>query len=295
MGEYELGLVSVIMPTYKRSEKLIRAIKSVLGQSYKKLELLLVNDNEPSDDYTSELKKRVLEFENDPRFHIIMQEKHINGAVARNVGIKQAKGEFIAFLDDDDWWKEDKIEKQVKALYELSEDYGVVSCRIERYKNEKLIARLPKYRGGHVYKDILMLKSDFATGTLLFRHKMLDDVGYFDEKLIRHQDLQLLTNFTYKYELKQIDEFLHCCDVADTQNRPNVENLIRAKKMYFQSIDRIFETLGRKEKKAVICAHRCEVGYIQLKNKEVFKGLKNCMPIIFYPSIFLLMLKKLLR
>ena len=109
MEKYIDGLVSVVMPTYKRSEKLFRAIDSVLNQSYRNLELLLVNDNDPNDDNTKLLKKRVEKYKNDPRFHLILQERHINGAVARNVGINNAKGEYIAFLDDDDWWEVDKI------------------------------------------------------------------------------------------------------------------------------------------------------------------------------------------
>ena len=104
--KYVEGLVSVIMPTYKRSEKLLRAIDSVLNQTYKNLELLLVNDNEPFDEYTELLEKNEVEkYSNDERFHLILQDKHINGAVARNVGIRQARGQYIAFLDDDDWWE----------------------------------------------------------------------------------------------------------------------------------------------------------------------------------------------
>ena len=102
---YIEGLVSVIMPTYRRSEKLIRAIESVLNQTYKNLELLLVNDNEPFDEYTEQLKKRVEKYSADKRFQLIIQEKHVNGAVARNFGIRRAKGQYIAFLDDDDWWE----------------------------------------------------------------------------------------------------------------------------------------------------------------------------------------------
>lgn len=218
---YINGLVSVVMPTYKRSDKLIRAIDSVLNQTYVNLELLLVNDNDPEDGYTKELKKRVEKYFNDSRFTLIIQDKHINGAVARNVGIKQAKGEFIAFLDDDDWWKKNKIEEQVKFLSNLDKTWGGVSCRIEQYDGDKLIYRLPKYSDGKVYKDVLFLRSDLATSTLLLRHEALDDTGYFAEDLLRHQDLQLLVNFSFKYKVKQLDMFLHCCDVSDTINRPN--------------------------------------------------------------------------
>ena len=128
--KYVEGLVSVIMPTYKRSEKLLRAIDSVLNQTYKNLELLLVNDNEPFDEYTELLKKRVEKYSNDERFHLILQDKHINGAVARNVGIRQARGQYIAFLDDDDWWELNKLEEQVKELKSLDDSWGAVypSC-----------------------------------------------------------------------------------------------------------------------------------------------------------------------
>ena len=62
MGKYETGLVSIVMPTYKRSEKLTRAIDSVLAQTYKSIELLLVNDNEPDDEFTVDLKQRVAKY-----------------------------------------------------------------------------------------------------------------------------------------------------------------------------------------------------------------------------------------
>lgn len=271
MRKYVDGLVSVIMPTYKRSEKLTRAIKSVLNQTYTSIELLLINDNEPNDEFTKELLIRVSEFEKDSRFRLIIQEKHINGAVARNVGIKKAKGEFIAFLDDDDWWEKEKIEQQVKKLRSLSREWGGVSCRIKQYNNEELIAKLPRYKSGYVYKDILMLKSDFATGTILVRHSALDDAGYFDENLLRHQDLQLLVNFTYKYKLYQLDEFLHCCDVSDTQNRPNLQRIVEAKKAFFKSVKPIISTLTKNEMKSIISIHKYEIAYVALKSKQYNK------------------------
>lgn len=293
MQQYIKGLVSVIMPTYRRFEKLTRAIESVLGQTYSNIELLLINDNDPNDKYTKELLIETKKYIVDGRFRLIMQEKHVNGAVARNVGIKQAKGEYIAFLDDDDWWKEEKLEKQVHEMELLNEDWGGVSCRIEQYSNDKLITKCPKYRDGYVYKDILMLNSDFATGTLLLKHEALDSVGYFNENLLRHQDLQLLVNFTYKYKLKQLDEYLHCCDISDIQNRPNVEKLITYKKEFFQSVNTIINKLSKNEKSIVYAMHEFEVGYVMLKNGDIFKGLKKCLVIFKTPSIFYFAMKKI--
>ena len=147
--KYVEGLVSVIMPTYKRSEMLSRAIESILSQSYTNLELLLINDNEPDDEYTNDLIGRIEKYLSDPRFKLVMQQRHTNGAVARNLGIKQAKGEFIAFLDDDDWWEKDKIKQQVRVLRSLDDTWGGVSCKFTLYdQNGAVIGRTSKYNDG---------------------------------------------------------------------------------------------------------------------------------------------------
>ena len=293
MGKYETGLVSVVIPTYKRSEKLTRAIESVLAQTYKDIELLLVNDNEPGDDYTAELKQRVTKYQEDSRFKLIIQEKHINGAVARNVAIRQAKGEFIAFLDDDDWWVEEKIEHQVAVLKNLPSEWGGVSCKYRFFdSNGNVIGATKKYRDGYIYKDVLFLLSDVATGTLCLRHEVLDEVGYFDENLLRHQDLQLLVDFTFKYKLMEVDEYLHCCDVSDTQNRPDGEKLIQHKKRFFKSIKPILDQMYKSDVKCAYALHKFEVGYVFLKNGELKKGLHYCLAIFSSPRAFYYSTKK---
>lgn len=290
--EYQQGLVSVIIPTYKRSEKLSRAIESVLSQTYSDIELLLVNDNDPTDEFTEELKKQISEYESDPRFRLIIQEKHINGAVARNIGIRQAKGEYIAFLDDDDWWMPNKIEEQVNVLKELPQDWGGVSCKFVFYDKGEVVGRTRKYRDGYIYKDILFLLSDVATGTLCLRRNALDEAGYFDEKLLRHQDLQLLIDFTYKYKLKEVDSYLHCCDISDTQNRPNGEKLIQYKKMFFKSIRPILDKMNKSDVMCAYALHKYEVGYIFLKAGEWKKGFHYCISVFSSPKAFYYSCKK---
>lgn len=294
MDEYTEGLVSVIIPTYRRSDMLDRAIKSVLNQTYKKIELLLVNDNIPDDEYSRSLIQQVKQYEQDERFRLVSQEKHINGAVARNVGIKQAKGEYIAFLDDDDWWELNKLEEQVKELSKLDESWGGVSCKFTQYdENGKIIGKSVKYSDGYIYKDILYLLSDVATGTLLLRHSALDMTRYFDEKLLRHQDLQLLVDFTSQYKLKEVDEYLHCVDVSDAQNRPDPEKLILYKMAFFESISSTLETMTKSEKKCISAVHKFEIGYVYLKNHDYKNMIKYCCSIFLSPKAFRLAVKKI--
>ncbi len=291
--EYALGLVSVIIPTYKRSEKLVRAIESVLNQTYRNLELLLINDNDPEDEYTAELKLRTVKYSWDKRFHLIMQTKHVNGAVARNYGIRQAKGEYIAFLDDDDWWDLQKLEKQIEVLKGLDETWGGVSCKFVLYnENEKIIGKTLKYRDGYIYLDILKLLSDVATGTLLLRHKALDQTRLFDENLTRHQDLQLLIDFTSKFKLMEVDKYLHCVDVSDSSNRPNTKNIIQYKKALFKSIKPVICSLTTAEKKCVYAMHSYEIGYICLKNGDIKNGIIYCLAIFSSPYAFICSLRK---
>jgi len=291
--KYVEGLVSVVMPTYKRSEKLIRAIDSVLNQTYSHLELLLVNDNDPFDEYTQELKIKLNRYINDDRLHLIIQDKHINGAVARNTGIRLSKGEYIAFLDDDDWWELNKLEEQIKIFKCLDDSWGGVSCKFKFYdQNERLIGKTLKYRDGYIYKDILNLMSDVATGTLLLRHDYFDKTRYFDEKLSRHQDLQLLVDFTSKYKLKEVNQYLHCVDVSDTQNRPDAYKLVKYKKDFFKSIKPVMELLSKSERKCVIAMHKYELGYVCIKNGEIYRGIAYCKALFGSHKACVLALKK---
>ena len=146
---YIEGLVSVIIPTYKRADKLLRAVNSVINQTYAKLEILVVNDNENNDDYTKELIN-IISTITDPRVQLVFQEKHINGAAARNAGIKRAKGEYIAFLDDDDYWDKRKIEKQIEAFKGLDESYGAVSTMFRSFLDDKIISKSLPYKDGYI-------------------------------------------------------------------------------------------------------------------------------------------------
>lgn len=106
----EEALVSVIIPTYRRAALVPRAIESVRRQSYGNLEILVVDDGSPDD--TAAVVRAVPDF----RIRYLRHECNKGLPAARNTGIQAARGEYIAFIDDDDEWRSDKVEKQVRAL-----------------------------------------------------------------------------------------------------------------------------------------------------------------------------------
>jgi glycosyltransferase involved in cell wall biosynthesis len=115
-----MALVSVVIPTLHRPKLILRALASVFNQTYRQLEVIVVVDG-PDEDTTD-----VLRSVNDPRLQVIVNPRSLTAAGARNVGADHAKGEWIAFLDDDDEWLPDKIEKQMA----FASDRGavVISC-----------------------------------------------------------------------------------------------------------------------------------------------------------------------
>ena len=113
-------LVSVIMPTYNRAHLLPRAIKSVLSQTFKDFELIIIDGG--SIDNTEDVVKSF----KDPRIIYINQGINQGISAAKNVGIMKAKGKYIAFIDSDDEWFSIKLEKQVKVFQKASNDIAVV-------------------------------------------------------------------------------------------------------------------------------------------------------------------------
>lgn len=290
----EKGLVSIIIPTYKRATMLHRAIESTLEQTYSNIEVLVVSDNEPNDGFTEKARETVLSF-NDSRVKLITQERHVNGAVARNVGIKASKGEYISFLDDDDYFEPNKIERQVALLSSLDDTWGGVCCRYKVYKKGKLVEVMPTFKSGKVYKEVIMRLIKTQTNSLLLRRDALFKAGLFDENLLRHQDVQLLARFTYNYKLMCQDEFLNNLDQDDNMNRAKPEKVMELKKAFFISIQDIIDSFSPLEKYRLNLLTRFDIGALYIIDGERFKGIIRCLSIFFSPIAAIQSIKKVLE
>lgn len=144
----DYGLVSVVMPNFNSEKYLEEAVRSVLNQSYCNLELLFVDDC--STDGSMEIIKRF----DDARIKIFSTEKNSGAAVARNIGIKNAIGRWIAFLDSDDLWLPTKLEKQLRFMTD-----GDVAFSFTHYRainaDGKMIACFNPKKSEYGYKQIL--------------------------------------------------------------------------------------------------------------------------------------------
>jgi glycosyltransferase involved in cell wall biosynthesis len=172
-----MSTISVIVPAYNAERTILETITSVLQQTFSDFELIVINDG--STDKTLELLNTV----KDSRLKIFSYE---NGgeSVARNRGISQATGEFMAFLDADDLWTPDKLELQLAALQQNPE-VGVAyswAYYIDE-KGESLQADQPIFFEGNVYAELLVRDFIVSGSNCLIRREAIESVGEFDPAL----------------------------------------------------------------------------------------------------------------
>ena len=127
-------LVSVIIPTYKSCDTLCRAIQSVLNQTYDNIEVIVVDDNNPNTPERAATEELMLRYKTESEVHYIKHEFNKNGSAARNTGFRHSSGEYLCFLDDDDYFLKDKLQLQVEYM-QSNPQYDANYCwRIDRGK-----------------------------------------------------------------------------------------------------------------------------------------------------------------
>src|SRR3989338_11113517 len=181
-------LVSVILPTYNRAKYITKAIESVWRQSYKNLELIIIND--ASTDATGELVS--VFSKHNPRITILRNETNLGIVASLNKGIKAAQGKYIARLDDDDVWCDDKkIEKQVDFL-EKNPEYCLTGGGVIKIdKNGKEIVRYLLPEKDEDIRKTILINNAFAHTTVLFRKDTFLKVGGYDEQFAFIEDWDL--------------------------------------------------------------------------------------------------------
>lgn len=203
MKEYVAGLplVSVIIPAYNRMETIERSINSVLNQTYKNIEIIVVDDGSKDDTLT------IIEHLNIGNMKVLKQN-HKGANVARNLGISVAKGEFIAFQDSDDEWFSDKLEKQITYMLECG--YEACYCPFFLYEENHNDVLFADYQDKQKYEtdllEVLKVRNVISTQTLVIHRNIVSDVGIFDETIPRCQDYEFVIRIIQKKKIGYINE-----------------------------------------------------------------------------------------
>ena len=194
--------ISVIIPTYNRKKYIRRAIDSVIRQSYKPFEIIVIDDG--STDGTYELIKQSYSSSQ------ISLEKQINSGVssARNKGIKLANGDWIAFLDSDDEWFENKLELQAREI-KKSKTFMICHTNEIWIRNGIRVNQMKKHQkhGGYIFEKCLDM-CRISPSSVMIHRRIFDEIGLFDEDLIICEDYDLWLRISSKYPVLYLDSML---------------------------------------------------------------------------------------
>ena len=191
--------VSVVIPTYNRVPYLGRAITSVLKQSYPVNEIIVI-DNGSTDQTLSFIKKKFTSIR-------VIIEKKRGVSFARNLGIKNCKHNWIAFLDSDDEWITDKIEKQFILLKKSNFKYQFIHTNEIWIKNGMLKNQKKKHlkKGGYIFEDCLDI-CKISPSSVLIKKELFDRYGLFDNKFKVCEDYELWLRITSKIKIGYLDK-----------------------------------------------------------------------------------------
>ena len=257
-------LVSVIIPTYGRSDLIKRSIESVLNQTYSNIELIVVDDNGEGTPDQLLTKEQIKEYSS---INYIVHKNNQNGAIARNTGIEASKGDYICFLDDDDYFMPEKIELQMKRI--SGTNYGACLCSHikhdeEANKETQTIVKLSE----NYLDDLLYYKVDACSGsTLLIKKNICKQVGGFNPNLHRRQDYNFLFKVAVVTEIVSIDYF--GCVIRKHFNMGILTNYKIMKENYLYFYNELKKTISSLPKKT-------QKKYLQASNYGFMKECLHC-------------------
>lgn len=239
--------VSVIIPTYNRADLLPRAIESALSQTFGDFELIVVDDGS-----TDNTKQVVEEFQKkDERIKYIWQENSGAPARPKNTGIKNAKGEYIAFLDHDDEWLLEKLEKQLELFQNSKKsELGLVGCDALIFDGNKLQKYVtPRYQDRFVFDKLLEGNFIWSASSVLVKKEVFQNIGLHDEKLKMVDDWDLWIRIAQKYSFDFVPEFLlkyyiHAMSVTSTisikTRHTDLMHILEKHKKYYLSHPQVY-------------------------------------------------------
>lgn len=281
-------LVSIILPVYNYDSYISETIESVLAQSYPHFELLIINDGS-----TDGTEKLILEYAHkDSRITYLPNKRNLGVSASRNRGLKEAKGEFIAFIDGDDLWMEEKLEKQMK-LFNSHPEIEIINCAgiiIDPEGNEKKTFRA---LGETVTNDLILdllfyCRISALMLTLIIRRSTLNGNSFFDERLQIYEDRDFIIEHLTESNYLPIEEPLvklrrHPKQATSTKL---YEDIISYK--IFSS--RVIKKLGNKQWRYVLKAKAEKNIYwsrIFLNRSQAWQSMSRLFKAIRYYPLFL--------
>ena len=241
-----LPLISVIIPAYNAEKFIERTLQSVLAQTYRNIEVIVVNDG--SVDQTAATVRSIIQ--QDQRV-ILLQQPNSGVAAARNLAIENSTGELIAPIDADDIWYPENLEKQVQCLLEADSSVGLIySWSVDIDENDLLIGafRAAKIEGD-VYLTLLCHNFLGNASASMFRRECLDQVGNYDREMKKQngqgcEDWDLYLRIAEKYQFRVVTKFLVGYRKPSESMSRDYTTMARSHKLMLQTVQQKYPAIS---------------------------------------------------
>lgn len=269
-----MELISIVITTYKGEDSIKDCVKSAFSQDYNNFEIIVVDDNGKDSLEQKNTESLLKEFNSSKNFKYIVHQKNINGSAARNTGIKNSHGKYIAFLDDDDILMNNSIRLRYEKLSHMSDDYGIVFSSFVQYIDHKKDFECVHTFDGDILEDYLMEKIHSPSSILMIRRSVIDNVGMWDEEFRRHQDWEYVTRVLRKYKACSIPNISVQRNVTWRNNAKNPELYEEQRMFFLEKMKPIIGQLEETTRKKIYYTHYIDIGKNYLKFKKVRRALK---------------------
>ncbi len=236
------GLVSCIITTYRRPVSVLkRALDSVMNQTYEETEIILVNDCPEDEDLNAQIEKLLLGYPKNVQY--LLLPKHEGACGARNAGLKTAAGEYVAFLDDDDEWLPEKLEKQVKWIRE--NNVALVYCShyyVDGAGKKRLIEEPLAKEGVQKEAFLPLLRCNYigSTSYPLLKTAAVKAVGGFTKGLVSSQDHDLWIRIAREYAIYYCAEPLVKLYYSKDSISHNQKNVVEGYEYLLKKYDAVY-------------------------------------------------------
>lgn len=252
------GLVSIVVPAFNRGFIIPGALESLLMQTYEEWEALIVNDG--SNDHTSEVVK---EYSKRDRRIVLLQHDRRRGAqAARNTGLRQARGQWIAFLDSDDQWLAHSLEARLSVAGKSRVVHS--ECYVIDGEGERRLFGVPPLRG-NVYLDLLSRPGPMFPALLISREALLR-LRYLDERIVAYQEWDTAIRLAKHFSFEFVGEptFIYDCRHGNTISKNTLTEALG----YEQIIDKYRWSILRYLGPKVLARHYQQAAFFYHKAKE---------------------------
>lgn len=275
-------IVSIIVATYRRDSTLEKALLSLENQTYKNIEIVVVDDN--ADDFWNKKVSNIISsirLKSTKPYIYMKNQSNKGSANTRNIGIKAATGQYVSFLDDDDIYLPNKINSQVEHMIEKKSDFSLTDLNLYN-ENDKLVEKrnrnyIKEYDKESLLKYHLMYHMT-GTDTMMFKKDYLLEIGGFpsidigDEFYLQLKAIDAGGKFSYLPECN-VKAYVH----TETEGLSSGESKVKGENALFEYKKTYFDKLDIQNIRYIKMRHYAVLAFAEVRRKNYLVFLKNAI------------------